>query len=83
MCLLCPINAEQYDFRLSGNKWGNIQTLGFSRDNVSYRFAEQNFPGQFSNFDAFITEELFQLEITVSFAAWQEVAGIRFILEAD
>ncbi|MDC1172655.1 matrixin family metalloprotease, partial [Alphaproteobacteria bacterium] len=70
-------------FQLSGSKWGDIQTVGSSGGEVSYSFATQNIPGQFRDFDSFITEDAFREEVTESFAAWENNADIRFQLVPD
>ena len=66
-----------------GKQVGGDQAEGSSGGLVSYSFAAQNFPGQFNDFDSFITEESFREEITESFAAWENTADIRFQLVPD
>ncbi len=76
-------DSETFEFQTFGRKWGDNQISGSSGGLVSYSFAENNFDGQFYNFDFFITEKIFQDEITKSFAAWEDVADIRFRLSPD
>tara|TARA_Y100000589_G_scaffold331639_1_gene386070 strand:+ start:921 stop:1937 length:1017 start_codon:yes stop_codon:yes gene_type:complete len=71
------------NFEVSGSKWGESQTQGTSAGVVSYSFATQNIPGQFNDFDSFITDEAFQREITESFATWENTADIRFQVAPD
>ncbi len=89
MCLFCLMDfmVESFEtvenFQLQGGKWGGNQGLGFSGDIVTYSFATRNIPGQFENFDSFLTDVSFQREVTQSFAAWENVADIRFQLVPD
>ena len=52
-------------------------------DIVTYSFATRNIPGQFESFDSFLTDVSFRREVTQSFAAWENVADIRFQLVPD
>ena len=71
------------DFRTYGSKWGESQTLETEGGQITYSFAKENFSGQFSNFDAFITRPDFQQEINVSMADWEIVSNLRFVLSED
>ncbi len=83
MCLFCTINAVTKEFRIYNQKWGVNDDLGTGGGTVSYSFANQNFSDQFGSFDSFIQNKSYQDEITSSFAAWEDVANIRFILSPD
>ena len=83
MCLFCLMNYTTKDFTTFGQKWGEDQTVGTSGGNVSFGFATENKPGQLSNFDHFIIDKTYQEETINSFASWENVADIRFILSED
>ena len=70
-------------FKLYGQKWGESQTPGLEGGLVTYSFATQNRAGQFGTFDSFMADISFQDEITEGFAAWEDVANIRFSLVPD
>ena len=71
------------DFRTFGRKWGESQALETEGGQITYSFATENFSGQFSDFDAFITRSDFQEEINVSMAEWEIVSNLRFVLSED
>ncbi len=83
MCLTCELNYINKEFRLFGQKWGDSQLTGSFGGQVTYSFANQNFPDQFGAFDTFITEHDFQDEVIESLAAWENIANIRFINVPD
>jgi hypothetical protein len=83
MCIKCEIDSITREFRTFGQKWGDSVVSGSSGGSVSYSFATQNFLDQFGTFDSFIIDPAFQVEITGSLSAWENVADIKFILEPD
>ena len=72
-----------FEFNSLGSKWGESQVAGSSGGTVTYGFAMQNKLGQFGIFDSFITNEVFQSEISAIFAAWENAANVRFNLSSD
>ena len=85
MCLVCLMEMEPtlLNFQVTEGKWGGSQTHGSAGGEISYSFATQNYSGQFSEFDSFITEDAFREEVTESFAVWENTADIRFQLVPD
>ncbi len=71
------------DFGFIGSKWGPSQINGSSGGVVTFSFGSSNFEGQRAQFDSFMTELDYQNEIIESFAAWEDVAAIRFSLVSD
>jgi predicted Zn-dependent protease len=83
MCLFCTMNSVTKQFQTFGQKWGESQVFGDPGGTLSYSFADQNRVDQFGTFDSFITEPVFQAEITESLAVWENVADIKFSLQQD
>ena len=59
-CLLSSYTLELEDsitkeFKVFGEKWGDNPLPNGTGGVVSYSFADQNVPGQFAEFDSFIT----------------------------
>lgn len=76
-------DSRVLNFEIFGQKWGENQELGTPGGFVTFSFATENFPSQFSNFDSFIIDPIFQTEIVESFAVWENICDIKFSLVQD
>ena len=77
------MDSKTFNFITGTQKWGESQASGSSGGIVTYSFAVLNFEGQFQDFDSFIIEPAFRLDIDNAFKRWEEVADINFVLSAD
>ena len=77
------MESRTLNFRIGTQKWGESQAPGSAGGIVTYSFAVLNFEGQFQDFDSFITEPAFRLDIDNAFKRWEEVADINFVLSTD
>ena len=68
------------EYLLTGFKWGN-PTYGEPSGTIEWSFAES--PGNFADFDQYITNSVHRDLVRDAFEAWERVAQIDFIEVAD
>lgn len=68
------------DYVLTGFKWGDAEP-GTPVGKITWSFAQN--PGDFAEFDQYITDPEYQTLVREAFGEWEQVAGIDFVEVAD